>query len=154
MIKGKGRSAAFTIGLFHGGSRIRAHYGNRTKTECDPILGQPNHSTVEEDLGAQLSDRVGRSVRLNDFGKTFLYRVDRAFMQLEQGKREIRDRSNLETGFVKLAVNTAGTLPGILRLFRKNTPTPNSILKVNQNMFPGRGLTINTSGINDYPQTS
>lgn len=44
-------------------------------------------------------------------------------MELEQGKREILDMSSLETGFVRLAVNTAGTLPGILVLFRKRHPS-------------------------------
>jgi len=77
---------------------------------------------LEEDLGAPLFDRVGRSVRLNDFGRAFLYRVDRALMELDQGRREIRDLSSVEAGFVKLAVNTAGTLPAILGLFRQRHP--------------------------------
>jgi DNA-binding transcriptional LysR family regulator len=77
---------------------------------------------LEEDLGARLFDRVGRSLRLNDFGKAFLHRAERALMELEQGKREISDMSSLDRGFVKLAVNTAGTLPSILGLFRKKHP--------------------------------
>jgi len=77
---------------------------------------------LEEDLGTPLFDRVGRSVRLNDFGRAFLYRVERALLELEQGKRELHDMASLETGFVTLAVNTAGTLPGILGLFRQKHP--------------------------------
>lgn len=77
---------------------------------------------LEEDLGAQLFDRAGRSLLLNDFGKAFLRRVESALMELEQGKREIEDMSGLDRGSVKLAVNTAGTLPGILGLFREKHP--------------------------------
>jgi len=77
---------------------------------------------LEEDLGAKLFDRVGRSLRLNDFGRAFLLRVDKALGELAQGRQEIQDRTTVDHGFVKLAVNTASTLPGILGLFRKEHP--------------------------------
>ncbi|WP_339308612.1 LysR family transcriptional regulator [Paenibacillus sp. FSL R5-0519] len=77
---------------------------------------------LEEDLGVPLFDRIGRKLRLNDFGRTFLQRTEKALFELEQGKREIADLSNPDQGTLQLAVTTASTLPGIMREFRKNKP--------------------------------
>jgi DNA-binding transcriptional LysR family regulator len=77
---------------------------------------------LEEDLGAPLFDRLGRKLRLNEFGRTFLRRTEKALFELEQGKQEIADLSNPDHGTLQLAVTTASTLPGILREFRKNKP--------------------------------
>ncbi|MEK4368578.1 LysR family transcriptional regulator [Paenibacillus sp. FSL R5-0473] len=77
---------------------------------------------LEDDLGVPLFDRIGRKLRLNDFGRTFLQRTEKALFELEQGKREIADLSNPDQGTLQLAVTTVSTLPGILREFRKNKP--------------------------------
>lgn len=77
---------------------------------------------LEEDLGVALFDRVGRKLRLNEFGTSFLHRAERALFELEQGKQELRDLSNPEQGTLELAVTTASTLPNILREFRKKQP--------------------------------
>ncbi|WP_339199984.1 LysR family transcriptional regulator [Paenibacillus sp. FSL P4-0176] len=77
---------------------------------------------LEDDLGVPLFDRIGRKLRLNDFGRTFLQRTEKALFELEQGKREIADLSSPDQGTLQLAVTTASTLPGILREFRKNKP--------------------------------
>jgi len=77
---------------------------------------------LEEDLGAPLFDRIGRKLRLNEFGSKFLRRAERALFELEQGKQEIKDLSSPEYGTLKLAVTTASTLPNILREFRTKRP--------------------------------
>lgn len=77
---------------------------------------------LEDDLGVPLFDRIGRKLRLNDFGRTFLHRTEKALFELEQGQREIADLYNPDQGTLQLAVTTASTLPGILREFRKNKP--------------------------------
>lgn len=77
---------------------------------------------LEDDLGAPLFDRLGRKLRLNEFGRTFFRRTEKALFELEQGKQEIADLSNPDHGKLQLAVTTASTLPGILREFRKNKP--------------------------------
>jgi LysR family transcriptional activator of glutamate synthase operon len=77
---------------------------------------------LEEDLGAPLFDRIGRKLRLNEFGSRFLRRAERALFELEQGKQEISDLSSPEHGTLELAVTTASTLPNILREFRKKRP--------------------------------
>ncbi|ULL18377.1 LysR family transcriptional regulator [Paenibacillus sp. H1-7] len=77
---------------------------------------------LEEDLGVPLFDRVGRRLRLNEFGSRFLRRAERALFELEQGKQELSDLSSPDHGTLELAVNTASTLPHILREFRKKQP--------------------------------
>jgi LysR family transcriptional activator of glutamate synthase operon len=77
---------------------------------------------LEEDLGVPLFDRTGRKLRLNEFGRSFLQRVERALFELEEGKREITDLTSAEYGTIKLAVNTANMLPHILRQFREIRP--------------------------------
>jgi len=77
---------------------------------------------LEEDLGVPLFDRTGRKLRLNEFGSSFLRRVERALFELEQGKQEISDLSRAEHSTLELAVTTASTLPNILREFRKKRP--------------------------------
>lgn len=77
---------------------------------------------LEEDLGVPLFDRIGRKLRLNEFGRRFLHRAERALFELEQGKQELNDLSSPERGTLELAVTTASTLPHILREFRKKWP--------------------------------
>lgn len=77
---------------------------------------------LEEDLGVPLFDRIGRKLRLNEFGSRFLFRAERALFELEQGKQELSDLSSPEHGTLELAVTTASTLPSILREFRKKRP--------------------------------
>jgi LysR family transcriptional regulator, transcription activator of glutamate synthase operon len=77
---------------------------------------------LEEDLGVPLFDRNGRSLRLNEFGISFLRRAERALFELEQGKQELRDLSSPEQSTLELAVTAASTLPNILRAFRKKQP--------------------------------
>ncbi|MGG1634159.1 LysR family transcriptional regulator [Paenibacillus sp. NRS-1760] len=77
---------------------------------------------LEEDLGVPLFDRIGRNLRLNEYGSLFLRRAERALFELEQGKQELSDLSSLEHSTLKLAVTTASKLPNILREFRKKRP--------------------------------
>jgi len=77
---------------------------------------------LEEDLGVPLFDRTGRNLRLNEFGRRFLRRAERALFELEQGKQEIGDLLSPEHGTIELAVTNASTLPSILREFRKKHP--------------------------------
>lgn len=77
---------------------------------------------LEEDLGVPLFDRVGRKLRLNEYGNKFFRRAERALFELEQGKQELRDLSSPEQGTLELAVTAASALPHILREFRKKRP--------------------------------
>ncbi|MBP3963028.1 LysR family transcriptional regulator [Paenibacillus lignilyticus] len=77
---------------------------------------------LEEDLGVSLFDRVGRKLQLNEFGRRFLRRAERALFELEQGKLELSELSSPDHGTLELGVTSASVLPSILREFRKKRP--------------------------------
>ncbi len=80
---------------------------------------------LEQELGVPLFDRKGRTVRLNRYGKTFLEHVDRALIEVDQGKRELTDlvgpvRGTVAIGFIH--VMAASLLPVLLRRFKRSHP--------------------------------
>jgi DNA-binding transcriptional LysR family regulator len=77
---------------------------------------------LEQDVGAPLFDRIGRGLRLNDLGRTFLVRAQRALVELDEGRREIAGLVSPDTGMVLLAVTTASALPGLLQRFKRERP--------------------------------
>jgi DNA-binding transcriptional LysR family regulator len=77
---------------------------------------------LEQDVGAPLFDRIGRGLKLNDLGRTFLLRAQKALTELEEGTREIADLVHPDRGAVSLAVTTASALPGILKRFKQDRP--------------------------------
>ncbi|MCM3626783.1 LysR family transcriptional regulator [Paenibacillus glycanilyticus] len=77
---------------------------------------------LEEDLGVSLFDRVGRKLELNEFGRRFLRRAERALFELEQGKLELSELSSPDHGRLELGVTSASVLHHILREFRKKRP--------------------------------
>ncbi|ASS66927.1 MULTISPECIES: LysR family transcriptional regulator [unclassified Paenibacillus] len=79
-------------------------------------------SRLEDDLGVPLFDRQGRQLRLNSFGRAFLERVDKAFVELLEGRREIRQLAGLQEGSVTIAVSLPHLLPGLLGPFLTQFP--------------------------------
>ncbi|OAS15080.1 LysR family transcriptional regulator [Paenibacillus oryzisoli] len=77
---------------------------------------------LEADLGVPLFDRIGRKLRLNEFGGKFLRRAEKALFELDQGKQEISDLASPEHGALELAVTAASAMPNILRAFRRKRP--------------------------------
>lgn len=107
-----------------------ARLQNMSRAAEELYVAQPSLSRaiarLEEELGAPLFDRLGRQIRLNQLGRVFLHRVEQAFAELEEGKREVADMAGLEQGLVGLAVlYTVGAqlLPEILGAFRKDHPS-------------------------------
>jgi DNA-binding transcriptional LysR family regulator len=103
-----------------------ARLQHMTKAAEELNIGQPSLSKtiarLEEDLGVPLFDRQGRQIRLNQFGKVFLHRVERALMELEAGKREIIDLSGLDRGVISLAVSITSVLPKLVGAFLSQYP--------------------------------
>ena len=77
---------------------------------------------LEESIGVPLFDRFGRQIKLNDFGRTFLKRVERVFSELDEGVREVKDLAGLEYGTVSLAATNLVLLPELLNSFLTNYP--------------------------------
>lgn len=89
-------------------------------------LAQPSLSQsiakLEEELGVPLFDRQGRRIHLNQFGRVFLKRVERIFLELDEGKREVADLAGLEQGAIALAVASTQPLPELLSGFLARYP--------------------------------
>lgn len=92
-----------------------------TKAAKELNVSQPSLSNaiqrLEKRLGVPLFVRQGRQVKLNAFGKTYLERVERAFLELEEGERELADMAGLEHGVVSISVTLPYVLPTLLKDF-------------------------------------
>jgi len=90
-------------------------------------IAQPSLSKtiarLEEAVGVPLFDRQGRQIRLNQFGRIYLERVDRAFLELEEGERQIREMAGLNRGSIKLGVSITSVLPELIGTFIQRHPS-------------------------------
>ena len=80
---------------------------------------------LEEELGINLFDRIGRAVKLNQFGHVFLKRVENGLNEISIGVQEINHLKNPYTGTVSIAfLQTFGIsiLPDIIRNFNEQYP--------------------------------
>jgi DNA-binding transcriptional LysR family regulator len=77
---------------------------------------------LEDALGVPLFDRYGRQIKLNEYGKIFLKRIERAFSELEEGKREVTDLAGLDYGTVSVASTNQVLLPELLQSFLSMYP--------------------------------
>lgn len=104
-----------------------ARFEHVTRAAEELGIPQPSLSKtialLEKELGVLLFDRRGRYIHLNEYGKTFLRRVDVALNALEDGKRELSDLGGKTLGDIKLAVLAASNmLPDILAAFCEKHP--------------------------------
>jgi len=84
-----------------------------TKAAASLHVSQPALSQLvkqlEEELGAQLFDRTGRTTRLTDAGEVYLQYVLRASRELQEARRAIHDVSDLSRGSLRLAITPTFT---------------------------------------------
>ncbi|WP_053373180.1 LysR family transcriptional regulator [Paenibacillus sp. FJAT-27812] len=92
-----------------------------TKAAKQLNVSQPSLSNsiqrLERKLGVPLFERQGRQIQLNAFGKTYLKRVEQAFLELEEGEREIADMAGLDHGVLSISVTLPYVLPTLLKEF-------------------------------------
>src|SRR5580704_11433681 len=67
---------------------------------------------LEDELGARLFDRLGRSVRLTDLGKTFLPRARAVLRELEAARGDVVERKDSISGLI-----TVGVIPTVAPYF-------------------------------------
>ncbi|MEH7083499.1 LysR family transcriptional regulator [Neobacillus drentensis] len=103
-----------------------ARLEHMTKAAEELQIAQPSLSKtiarLEEDLGVPLFDRKNRQLRLNEYGKMFLERVNRIFLELNEGKREIADKAHQGQTQITLAVSIPRVLPELISSFLKHYP--------------------------------
>jgi len=106
--------------------QVVAQLEHMTRAAEKLYIAQPSLSQsiarLEEELGVPLFDRQGRRIHLNQFGRAFLKRVERIFLELEEGKREVADMAGLERGSIALAVASTQPLPELLSGFLARYP--------------------------------
>jgi LysR family hydrogen peroxide-inducible transcriptional activator len=80
---------------------------------------------LEDELGTRLFDRLGRTVRLTELGKTFLPRARAVLRDLESARTDIVEKKTSITGLISVGVIPTIApyfLPGILAAFSKKWP--------------------------------
>jgi DNA-binding transcriptional LysR family regulator len=101
--------------------QVVARLEHITKAAKELNVSQPSLSNsirrLEKKLGIPLFERRGRHIKLNAFGKTYLRRVEQAFLALEEGRRELTDMAGLDHGVISLAVSLPNILPNLLKDF-------------------------------------
>jgi len=100
---------------------------SRAAEQCH--VAQPSLSQqilkLEDELGVRLFDRLGRSVRLTEVGKTFLPRARAVLRELEAARGDVVERKDSIAGPVTVgAIPTVAPylLPSILTAFSKKFP--------------------------------
>lgn len=93
-----------------------ARTGNFTRAAEHEHVAQPSLSQqilkLEDELGAKLFDRLGRTARLTQFGQAFLPRAEAILRQLGAAKLEIQEMAGLEKGTV-----VVGAIPTLAPYF-------------------------------------
>jgi hypothetical protein len=74
---------------------------------------------LEDSVGVALFERTGKRIRLNEFGRVFLKRVERCFNELEEGQRELADLAGAKRGKIVVGATIARILPGLFGEFLK-----------------------------------
>jgi LysR family transcriptional regulator, hydrogen peroxide-inducible genes activator len=106
-----------------------ADTGSFSRAAEQSHISQPSLSQqilkLEGELGARLFDRLGRSVRLTDLGKTLLPRARAVLRELEAAKGEVIERKDFIGGSVTVGVIPTVApyfLPPVLTSFAKEFP--------------------------------
>lgn len=108
-----------------------------TRAAAELNISQPTLSRamagLEEELGVALFDRQGRGVRLNRYGKQFFERVERALLEIEEGKEELKHGLNPEYGTISFCFLKSLGLAAVPRLLGEFLPKyPHIDFKLNQ----------------------
>jgi len=106
-----------------------AKAGSFTRAAEREHVAQPSLSQqirkLEDELGARLLDRLGRTLRLTSFGETFLLRAEAILREVDDAKHEIQEMTGIDRG--KLVIGAIPTiapyfLPDRLASFSRKFP--------------------------------
>ena len=104
--------------------KVVAKYEHISKAANELHIAQPSLSkmigNLEKELSVPLFDRIGRNIKLNECGKSFLNRVNNIFIQIEDGKKELLEINELKESKVRLSINNLS--PNLLKDFLEKYP--------------------------------
>ena len=97
-----------------------------TDTARELMVSAPSLSAtiarLENDLGVQLFDRVGRNIQLNSYGRIYLKHVNDVFASLDNARREILDEANQHEMRLSIAISSPIIWNDAFQIFIKNNP--------------------------------
>lgn len=104
-----------------------ARLEHMTKAAQELSIAQPALSKslqlLEKELEVKLFDRIGKNIKLNQYGKAFLKKVDTALAILDDGKRELSSMGKTNHEHIYLAFLAASPLlPELLSSFGEKYP--------------------------------
>lgn len=100
-------------------------------------------SRLEKELGVPLFDRVGRNMRLNEYGRFFYSRVSESMDILNDAKAELEEMTNKSRNKVTIALTSALLWENALQSYRTQHPDVFiNILPVSQNFVPTETLDL------------
>src|SRR5271165_1192056 len=106
-----------------------AETGSFSKAALKAHISQPSLSQqirkLEDELGVKLFDRLGRSVRLTEFGLSFLPRARTVLHDLEAARTEVAEKISSVSGSLSIGVIPTIApyfLPRILPKFSREWP--------------------------------
>jgi DNA-binding transcriptional LysR family regulator len=106
--------------------QIVARTEHITKSAEELHISQPSLSNIisklEKELDVPLFDRIGRQIKLSIYGKAFLPKVDRIFIELESGVNELSDIKGKENNKVSVAINVMSFFVEIYKEYLKLYP--------------------------------
>lgn len=116
-----------------------AKYQNITKASNILNISQPAISksikNLETQLGGNLFIRTKRGVVLTEEGKEFYKYIEQAMIFIENGENKFNDLINLETGTIKIGINSTLTnyyLLPYLKVFKEKYPKIKIEIKTNK----------------------
>ena len=78
--------------------------------------------SLEQELGVQLFDRVGRNMKLNEYGKVFLPYVEDVFSSLQKGVGAVQAARDQQQHRVSFSIADAALYIGLVSQFREKYP--------------------------------
>lgn len=103
-----------------------AELEHMTRAAEELLVSQPHLSRtiseLENELGVQLFDHVGRGIVLNDCGRAFYKRVVTVFNEIEDAKKELLDIQKTQRTQLKIATNVSLYVPGLMQLLKTSNP--------------------------------
>lgn len=125
MSEGKGvrSNGMASVEVFSDGCSIRAYdTGGRAIAHCPAFSEQDDRPTGRS--GWRCTIRSPRAANSVESVRTDLFgRVDRAFRELEEGERQIREMAGLARGSIRLGVSITSVLPELIGPFIQQHPS-------------------------------
>lgn len=137
-----------------------AQYEHMSKAANELEISQSSLSKsiarLEADIGLPLFDRKGKQIQLNEYGKIYKEKVEKALQLLNEAENEIYDRAGLGNANITLGVMTSGFLPKLVSGFlsqRPNTKISQHVMSDDEMVTALKNektdICISTSPLND-----